>query len=252
MHVPKQHKGTIKRYLSDMQFQILNLLRKQISSVKLHPIALICKIFREQFGKAYEKFVKPKKNELGIVDKVGVLQEYKLRTSQLKLQFKSEVMMEDGSQTMMEEEGQDIDINDINLTNQIIGEVQGFILVMRWLVYEFYNFKYLKQEGYLQGADFEAIEDDVLFIIHKKTVHKEVYMTLLVLTRLLNNMEDKKVRHKFKKIQQHRSKLFPLEQELYISGQIDQDTHLQNIHVDSNPVFDQIISVSRRTKATPF
>ena len=35
-------------------------------------------------------------------------------------------------------------IEDINLTNQIIGEVQGFILVMRWLVYEFYNLKVLK------------------------------------------------------------------------------------------------------------
>ena len=41
---------------------------------------------------------------------------------------------------------------------------------MRWLVYEFYNFKYLKQEGFLQGCDFEAIEEDVLYIIHKKTV----------------------------------------------------------------------------------
>lgn len=144
------------------------------------------------------------------------------------------------------------DINDINLTNQIIGEVQGFILVMRWLVYEFYNFKSLKQDGFLQGADFEAIEDDVLFIIHKKTVHKEVYDTLLVLTRVLNNIEDKKIRHKFKKIEKYRSKLFPLEQELYISGQVDQDTHLQNIHVDSNPVFEQIINVTKRTKVQPF
>ena len=61
---------------------------------------------------------------------------------------------------------------------------------MRWLVYEFYNFRALKQEGLLRAADFEAIEDDVLFIIHKKTVQKEVYETLLVLTRLLNNQED--------------------------------------------------------------
>ena len=48
--------------------------------------------------------------------------------------------------------------------------MQGFILVMRWLVYEFYNFRALKQEGLLRAVDFEAIEDDVLFIIHKKTV----------------------------------------------------------------------------------
>ena len=115
----------------------------------------------------------------------------------------------EGSDTYMDDDA--ADINDINLTNQIIGEVQGFILVMRWLVYEFYNFKYMKQEGLLQGADFEAIEDDVLFIIHKKTVHKEVYETLLILTRLLNNLEDKRVRQKFKKIEKFRSKLFPLE-----------------------------------------
>lgn len=73
-----------------------------------------------------------------------------------------------------------------------------------------------------------------------------------MLTRLLNNMEDKRIRHKFKKIDKFKSKLFPLEQELYISGQVDQDTHLQNIHVDSNPIFDQIISVFNKTKVMPF
>ena len=73
-----------------------------------------------------------------------------------------------------------------------------------------------------------------------------------MLTRLLNNMEDKKIRHKFKKIEKFRKALFPLEQELFISGQVDQDTHLQNIHVDSNEVFDQIISVYNRTKEIPF
>ena len=93
------------------------------------------------------------------------------------------------------------------MTNQVIGEVQGFIFIMRWLVYEFYNFKYLKQEGLLQGSDFEAIEEDVLYIIHKKTVQKEVYDTLLVLTRLLNNVEDRKIRHKFKKIEKFRKTL---------------------------------------------
>ena len=73
-----------------------------------------------------------------------------------------------------------------------------------------------------------------------------------MLTRLLNNMEDKKIRHKFKKIEKFRKALFPLEQELFISGQVDQDTHLQNIHVDSNEVFDQIISVYNRKKEIPF
>lgn len=103
-------------------------------------------------------------------------------------------------------------IEDINLTNQIIGEVQGFILVMRWLVYEFYNLKVLKQRGYLKAADFEAIEEDVLFMIHKMTVFDEVFDSLLVLTRLLNNIDDRKLRHKFKKLEEKKKRLFPLEQ----------------------------------------
>lgn len=32
-------------------------------------------------------------------------------------------------------------LGDINVTNQLIGEVQGFIFVMRWLIYEFYGFR---------------------------------------------------------------------------------------------------------------
>lgn len=96
--------------------QILNLLRKQISSIKFHPIALICKIFREQFGKAYEKYAKPKKNEIGVYDKVGVIQEYKIRTSQLKLKFKHEYNQTlEQSDTIVDDEAPQIE--DINLTN---------------------------------------------------------------------------------------------------------------------------------------
>lgn len=54
---------------------------------------------------------------------------------------------------------------------------------MRWLVYEFYEFKDL---GLLK-EDFDAIEDDVLYIVHKNIVCKEIFQSLLVLTRLLNN-----------------------------------------------------------------
>lgn len=190
---------------------------------------------------------------MGVYDKVNVLQQYKIRTTQLKSKFRSSNQVSNLESTdTLAHDVDNPDIEDINLTNQIIGEVQGFIFVMRWLVYEFYNFKYLKSEGYLQAADFEAIEDDVLFILHKKIVQKEVFETLIILMRLLNNMEDKKIRHKFKKIEKFRKPLFPLEQEVYISGQVDQDTHLQNIHVDSNPIFDQIIKVSKKTKETPF
>ena len=42
--------------------------------------------------------------------------------------------------------------------------------------------------------DFEAIEDDVLYIIHTNIVCKEIYQSLLVLTRLLHNHGDKLIR----------------------------------------------------------
>jgi hypothetical protein len=54
----------------------------------LHPIALICKIFREQFGKAYEKYAKPRKNEHGVQDKLQALYAYKKMTEELKGRFR--------------------------------------------------------------------------------------------------------------------------------------------------------------------
>ena len=92
------------------------------------------------------------------------------------------------------------------MTNQLIGEVQGFIYVMRWLVYEFYEFKDLG----LMKEDFEAIEDDVLFIIHKNIVCREIYYVLLVLTRLLYNHGDKQMRNQYKSINEYKSKYFPI------------------------------------------
>ena len=64
----------------------------------------------------------------------------------------------------------------------------------------------------MKAADFEAIEEDVLFMIHKMTVFDEVFDSLLVLTRLLNNIDDRKLRHKFKKLEEKKKRLFPLEQ----------------------------------------
>ena len=49
----------------------------------------------------------------------------------------------------------------VNLTNQLIGEVQAFILVLRWMLYEFYQFKDYKKEGFIAPTDFEAIEEDL-------------------------------------------------------------------------------------------
>tara|TARA_B110000305_G_scaffold19311_1_gene17848 strand:+ start:181 stop:471 length:291 start_codon:yes stop_codon:yes gene_type:complete len=82
---------------------------------------------------------------------------------------------------------------------------------MRWFIYEFYSFKQLKSDGLLQFTDFEALEDDLLYTIHKITVQQGVYDTLLVLSRLLNNRDDKKIREKYKQITKHHSKFFPIQ-----------------------------------------
>lgn len=58
-------------------------------------------------------------------------------------------------------------------------------------------------------------------MIHKLTVRKEVYETLLILTRLLNNMDDKLLRQKYKKIFKFKKKLFPIEQDLNLVSRID-------------------------------
>ena len=102
---------------------------------------MICTAYRKHFGAAYEKYVWPKRNQAGVYDKVDAIQKFRDKTHELKKQFSFDV----GSQPFDDEdEGDAPKIEDINLTNQIIGEVQGFILVMRWLVYEFYSFKGLK------------------------------------------------------------------------------------------------------------
>ena len=41
---------------------------------------VICNIFREEFSKAYKKYVKPKKNEKGVEDKVNIIQMFKDKT----------------------------------------------------------------------------------------------------------------------------------------------------------------------------
>tara|TARA_B110000285_G_C14681278_1_gene404798 strand:+ start:369 stop:569 length:201 start_codon:yes stop_codon:yes gene_type:complete len=62
------------------------------------------------------------------------------------------------------------------------------------MLYEFYQFKEYKKEKLIAGTDFEAIEEDLEFIIHKKTVCGEVNKILIVLSRMLNSTEDKKLR----------------------------------------------------------
>lgn len=59
---PKMHKGTVKRYLTDLQNSILQLLKKQLlgsGSATAHPIRMVCDMFVEEFGEAYSKYVLP-------------------------------------------------------------------------------------------------------------------------------------------------------------------------------------------------
>ena len=50
-----------------------------------------------------------------------------------------------------------------------------------------------------------------MLLIHSKVVTKEVFATLLVLSRLLNSGEDKGIRNKYKEIKKLKSKYYPLE-----------------------------------------
>mmetsp|Transcript_17368 Transcript_17368/g.29210 ORF Transcript_17368/g.29210 Transcript_17368/m.29210 type:complete len:574 (+) Transcript_17368:90-1811(+) len=233
MKRPRPQMGTIKRYLSEFQFQMLNLLKKQILMNKNHPIHQICAMFREEFGRTYLKLAQPVKNENGVYDKVGVIANFKERTKQLQNKFKnkSKLPRQDGEYHGTgsinsndeyhdgAEEDEEVQINEINLTNQLIGEVQVFMFLMRWLIYEFYQFKRLKAEGQLTAADFDTLEDDILFILHKVTVSHEVYEILLVLSRLLHNKEDKLMREKYRHIGRSKSKLYPFDYATLASAQ---------------------------------
>jgi hypothetical protein len=53
LNTPKMNHGTIKKYLSETQFQILSLFKRHIFQSPLHPVHQICEIFREVFKKAY-------------------------------------------------------------------------------------------------------------------------------------------------------------------------------------------------------
>lgn len=109
------------------------------------------------------------------------------------------------------EDKEGLAVEDVNFSNQVIGEVQQFILVIKWLVREFYNFDVLERKYLTKSGDFEAIEEDLLFSIHKMTVQGEVLEYLVVLSRLLNSKNDKKLRSRFKELASKNQGLFPLE-----------------------------------------
>ena len=118
---------------------MLSMLKTHILLNKAHPINMICQIFKKEFWNAYRKYTKPEQNEKGVLDKISIIKAFKLKTKMLQSIRQSENQMT----TELDDEEEE-NIEEINLTNQLIGEVQGFILVMRWLVYEFYQFKQLK------------------------------------------------------------------------------------------------------------
>jgi hypothetical protein len=74
---------------------------------------------------------------------------------------------------------------------------------MRWVLYEFYNFRKMKKEGILDKTDFEMLEDDIIYVLHKVIVKDDVLKTLLILSRLLNNKTDKSIRNKYRYIRKH-------------------------------------------------
>lgn len=102
-------------------------------------------------------------------------------------------------------------LKEINLTNQLIGEVQHFIFVMRWVIYQFYNFRQLERDQMLHKDDFKALDDDIIFILHKISVKGKVFPILLVLSRMLNYKTDKQLRQVYRLIEKHQHPLFPIQ-----------------------------------------
>lgn len=73
--------GTVKRYLSELQSNILIILNRHILQSKSHPIVMLCDIFRSEFEKSYKQYAQPVKDEkTGVKDKLGVMEKIKERT----------------------------------------------------------------------------------------------------------------------------------------------------------------------------
>ena len=81
------------------------------------------------------------------------------------------------------------------------------------MLFEFYQFKEYRKEKLIAGSDFEAIEEDLEFIIHKKVVSEDVNKILIVLSRMLNAEEDKKLRYTERQMIKKLPKFFPIELE---------------------------------------
>lgn len=129
----------------------------------------------------------------------------------------------------------------MNLTNQLVGEVQLFIFTMRWVMYEFYQFKALRKEDLLVAGDFEALEDDLVFIIHKIVMKDQVLNSMVVLNRVYKNKADKDIRKKYKLVSDHQSVYFPIEQG-------SSDTNFKTM----TPALIEILDMCKKSKEMPF
>jgi hypothetical protein len=110
----------------------------------------MCEMFRKEFTKAYSKYAQPQKDQSGQLDKLGLVQKFQKRTQELqqeytRIQFENnesliDMNKESGAFTVseildQEDEQNTMKLKEINLTNQLIGEVQHFVFVMRWVIY---------------------------------------------------------------------------------------------------------------------
>lgn len=116
---------------------------------------------------------------------------------------------------------------------------------MRWAIYEFYNFKQLEKESLLRRADFTAIDDDMVMILHKATVKGEVFPILLILSRMLNYKEDKKLRKIYKLIDKHQSPFFPIEQTSQEMGKGESSEQ-------ESKAMTEIVRICKTSKLNPF
>ena len=53
------------------------------------------------------------------------------------------------------------------------------------------------------SGDFEALEDDLVFIIHKIVMKDQVLNSMVVLNRVYKNKADKDIRKKYKLVYEH-------------------------------------------------
>ena len=84
---------------------------------------------------------------------------------------------------------------------------------------------------------------------------KEVYENLIILSRLLKNVEDKDLRNRYKLIEKMRGKYYPLEYDQTIAesandkGYFDAGAGLEH---EQNELFTKIVLLGRKGKVIPF